>query len=178
VHGGEEKIITAIAEMGDAAFGFPKIANRRGLVDGGHAGPDEAHGGLGIKIKSAHPGCAFHERQQRRDGVDAKAEQGIADGAGCFDFGECVGEPAADNAHHGRGVVKYRRAENHRFRDSAGKREEFGNQSGRVLTVPIHYQHMCETRGGGGAQTIQNGRSLAAVARPDEHAQVGILRGP
>ena len=98
MHGGEEQIVPAIAEMRDAAFGFAEIAYRGGDVDGRDAAPDEAHRGLGVKIETAHPGGAFHDGQQAGDGVDAEPEQRIADGARRFDSGEAVGQATADDA--------------------------------------------------------------------------------
>jgi len=178
VHGGEQQIIAAIAEMRYAAFGFAEIANRGGLVDGGHAAPDEAHGGLGVKIEPPHPVRGLHDGQQRCDGIDAKAEQGIADGAEGFDFGKRVREAPADDAQPWGGAVEDRVAEDHGVGPLAGKRDEFGNQRGGMLAVAVHHQDMGKPLGIGCAQAVEHRRTLAAVARPDDYAQICVLLGP
>jgi len=177
MHGGEQQIIPAIAKMRDTAFGLTKIPHRRGFIDRRHALPDQTHRGLCVEVKPAHPACAFHHIQQRGDGIDAEAEQRIAYGAKRFDVGQHVGEATADDAQPWRGVVEYRVAKNHRFGILAGPGDEVGNQGGGVLAIAIHHQGMGEISGRS-AQTMQHGSTFAAVARPDEDAQVWVLSGP
>ena len=41
------QVVAQVVEVGDPAVGLREVAARGGQVEGGHAGPDEAHGDLG-----------------------------------------------------------------------------------------------------------------------------------
>jgi hypothetical protein len=164
--------------MRHAVFSLAKVANGSGFIDDRHTVPDQTYGRLGIEVETAHLVSIFHHGQQGANRIDTKAKKRIADGATCFDLGERVGQAPADDTQQRGRAVKDRLAKDHRFRILAGKGDEFRNQGGGMLAIAIHHQNMGKARGGSGAQTVQDGSPLAAIARPDEYAQVLIVSHP
>src|SRR5712671_1772958 len=79
MHGGEEQVVAQIVEMRDAALLRAKVAHRRWQIDRRNSTPAQADRGLSIKIEAPHPACSLEDLEERRDRIDAEAEQRITD---------------------------------------------------------------------------------------------------
>ena len=65
--------------MRDAAVLAAEIAHRRRQVDDGNAPPGQPDGRFRVEIEAPHPAGFLEYPQQRRNRIDAEAEQRIAD---------------------------------------------------------------------------------------------------
>ena len=160
--------------MGDTAVGLGEITAGRGDVQGGHAGPDHAHGDLGVEVEAAG-GAGLRERAAERfGGIDAEAEEGVADErvAEGFEVDEADAKCAS--------VQAFERdfgAEDGQTEDEGGGLALRGGHEGAdmgdgVLAVGVHHEDMGEAGGERGFDAGEDGGAFAAVARAADDAEM------
>ena len=177
VHPRQQRVVTQVFEVRHATFFRREVTHRRRQVDRMHAGPGQAHGGFGVEIEAAHEALPAHHPHQRRDRVNAKAVQRIANaGAQRLHVGPAVGHLAPQHANARRLGAEHRHAQHHGGRRGLRGAHELGDQLGRMLAVRIHGQRVGEALARGLLDASQHRRALAAVFRLHQHAQAGVTR--
>ncbi len=96
-----------------------------------------------------------------------------------FEIDKPVADAAADHPFPRCGMVEHRFAQDQRVGLRSRCADEGRDHSGGMLAIRVHGQHMREAAGNGVAQTMQDGRALAAVACKRQHGQSLVrLRHP
>ncbi len=176
VHPREPEVVAAVVKMGDAAFAGPEITHRGRQVHRRHAGPEEAHGRLGVEIVAASAAPRGHDVKQGSRRVDAEAKERIIDGRPQrFETHQAGAELAAVQALRRHVGPEDGAPEDHRPGLVLRGRHEAGDAGGRMLAVGIHDQRVSEALRHCIAQTGQHGRAFAAVAWQHEYAQAGLM---
>src|SRR6187402_3933527 len=99
--------------MRNTTLAGAEISDRRRHANRPHAAPAQAHRDLRLEVEVPHSAPPLHDVAHRRNRIDAKAEQRIADAAPQrLQIGEAVRKLASIDAHRRRTGLEYRLPEN------------------------------------------------------------------